>query len=205
MRHGGKPFSTARECPRYPALKNLTHGTSWKLKISARTARLFSLTVTVWGGKLPFTFSALLYSGIQCGPLGRTESSSADAPRPLRRQHPVSTFGGFRHLLIRTSRREVSSRPIRSGKSRGIKTRIAGGQFVLLYRTHRLCPPRGRPEGVDLDARCRPRVPPLRTQNPAHHTDRDSANARTDRAHSTTRCILAKAPRETKPHLRPEE
>ena len=55
MRHGGKPFSTARECPRYPALKNLTHGTSWKLKILARTPGCsISFTVTVWGGKFYF-------------------------------------------------------------------------------------------------------------------------------------------------------
>ena len=69
-----------------PALKNLSHGTSWKLKISVRTARFLS---QLRCGGASFTSSV---SGIQCGPLGRTESSSAGAPRPLRRQHPVSTF-----------------------------------------------------------------------------------------------------------------
>ena len=69
-----------------PALKNLSHRTSWKLKISVRTARFLS---QLRCGGASFTSSV---SGIQCGPLGRTESSSAGAPRPLRRQHPVSTF-----------------------------------------------------------------------------------------------------------------
>ena len=116
MRHGGKPFSTARECPSSQVELNsyLTHGTrnelvgSWKLKISAQTARFLS---QLRCGGTSFTFSV---SGNQCGPLGRTESSSAGAPRPLRRQHPVSTFTLFEvwpeHLTSAIARVEKSRR-----------------------------------------------------------------------------------------------
>ena len=65
----------------------------WRHAHHERTTLKFStdcsISIQLQCGGASFTFSV---SEVQCWPLTRTESSSAGALRPLRRQHSVSTF-----------------------------------------------------------------------------------------------------------------